>query len=599
VTHPLARAAALALALTAAAPVTHAAAQPPPAAAGTRINFVDARLGDVIRALAAMIGVNVVVGDVPDRRVTLQTAAPVRPEDLGEVFESLLEQHGLVLLRQGAVSQVIAADSAPAASPVGVGLELPTPPPLGLVTQLVPLEAIRADEGADALRQVASRTARIEVVARQNALLITDRGANVARYLDLLRRLDARPQGEAGLRTYVVPLKYANAEDLAVALGQLFGVSTGAARGASIADRGLSRALESFRERELDAFRQRQMVPPPTVPTPRGSTVTPSGGAPTGALPAAARDSATGPAAPGALVGQTTVVANAPTNALIIRTLPPNFPVLRETIEALDVRPAQVLLGVTVAEVTLGRGLEFGIDWEAVGRQSGATRVQVGRAVPDTVPSGPGLIIRKVFSFDDVDVRALLRTVASVTRVNVLSTPEVLAANNREARILVGSKVPFIAAQRLANDVALDRAVQYQDVGTALTIVPTINEDGYVTVQVLQEVSALTTQTLPNAFNAPVISTREAATRAVVRDGQTVVIAGLIGDTRERIESGVPLLKDIPLLGHLFKSTSITNNRTELAIFVTPYVIRTDADADRLRDRARDRLDPSVRGRVP
>jgi general secretion pathway protein D len=236
-----------------------------------------------------------------------------------------------------------------------------------------------------------------------------------------------------------------------------------------------------------------------------------------------------------------------------------------------------------------------------VGRNSGATRVQVGNAIPDTasVTVNPGVIIRKVFSFDGVAVRALLRTVASLTHVNVLSTPEVLAANNREARVLVGSKVPFIAAQRLANDVALDRAVQYQDVGTALTIVPTINEDGYVSVQVLQEVSTLTTQTLPSAFNAPVISTREATTRAVVRDGQTVVIAGLIGDSRETTENGIPLLKDIPLLGNLFKSQSVTRNRTELAIFVTPYVVRTDADADRLRERARDRLDEQVRKRVP
>src|SRR5205085_7815673 len=142
----------------------------------------------------------------------------------------------------------------------------------------------------------------------------------------------------------------------------------------------------------------------------------------------------------GALVGQTSVVANPPTNSLIIRTLPPNFPVLRETIEALDLRPAQVLLSVTVAEVTLGRGFEFGIDWEAVGRSSGATRVQVGNSIPDTanVSVNPGVIIRKVFSFDGVAVRALLRTVASLTRVNVLSTPEVLAANNREARVLVG-----------------------------------------------------------------------------------------------------------------------------------------------------------------
>ncbi|AHG91941.1 type II and III secretion system protein [Gemmatirosa kalamazoonensis] len=583
---------AVALAAHAPSPTPLGAQQPVRPAAPVRVNFVGAPLADVIRSLASTLGLTVILSEVPDRRVTFSTPGPVRPDDVAAILESILESNGLVLVQRGGVAQVTPADKAPAVGVLGTGFDFPSPPPLGLVTQLVPLQAIRADEAADALRRIASPTARIEPVARSNALLVTDRGVNVARYLDLLRRLDARPEGEAGLRTYVVPLRYASAEDLATALGSLFGVSTGGARGGSLADRSLSRTLDAFRDRELDAFRQRQGVGLPGVPTSATPSVSPSSPierqvAP-GAPPNVPRDSASAAAA---LAATTTVVASTATNSLVIRTLPPNFPLLRETIEALDVRPPQVLFEVTVAEVQLGRGTEFGIDWAAASRKSGATYVQQNAAVADTVSSVTGLVIRKVFTFDNLDVRALLRAVATTTNVNVLSTPEVLAVNNREARILVGSKVPFVAAQRLANDVALDRAVQYQDVGTALTIVPTINEDGYVSVQILQEVSALTTQTLPFAFGAPVISTREAATRAVVRDGQTIVIGGLIGDTRQTNAEGIPFLMDIPLLGNLFRHTRVTRDRTELAIFVTPYVVRTDADADRLRDRARERLD--------
>ncbi|MGZ8493248.1 MAG: type II secretion system protein GspD, partial [Gemmatirosa sp.] len=273
----------------------------------------------------------------------------------------------------------------------------------------------------------------------------------------------------------------------------------------------------------------------------------------------------------------------------------PNFPLLRETIEALDARPVQVLLEVTVVEVSLGRGSEFGIDWALASRGAtgGApnTVVQSGDRVADTLPvSSPGLLVRRLLRFDDLDVRALLRTVSTRNHVKVLSTPEILAMNNREARILVGSKVPFVASSRLG-DFSRDQAVQYQDVGTTLTIVPTVNDDDYVSVQILQEVSALTSQTLPSALNAPVITTREAATRAVLRDGQTVVIAGLIGDERFVEQTGIPLLMDIPWIGNLFRRSSVTRNRTELAIFVTPHVVRVDADADRLRDRARRRLD--------
>ncbi|MDQ6612949.1 MAG: hypothetical protein M3Y64_10985, partial [Gemmatimonadota bacterium] len=248
---------------------------------------------------------------------------------------------------------------------------------------------------------------------------------------------------------------------------------------------------------------------------------------------------------------------------------------------------------VTIAEIALGRGSEFGIDWSVVNR-GGDVRSQFGSAeIPD---STSGNFFLRLVRLDATGVRALLTAIASKSDVRILSTPQVLAANNREATILVGSKVPFIASTRLGNDVAIDRAVQYQDVGTKLSIIPTINDDGYVSVQLLQEVSSLTAQTVSAALSAPVISTREASTRAVLRDGQTGVIAGLIGESQERSDNGIPFLKDIPFIGNLFKRQSVTHQRTELVIFVTPYIIRTDADADAIRNRLRDHLEDGAPG---
>src|SRR5262245_15418600 len=224
----------------------------PQAGRPVSLNFENARITDVVRSVAASLGVNVVFTDVPDRRISFSTTAPVRPEEVGGVLESILEANNLVLVQKGAVAQVVPSDKAPATGQVRVGTEMPDPPPLGLITQLVPLQSIRADESAAALRQIAGPLARVEAVARSNALLITDRGVNIARYLELLRRLDERPQGESGLRTYVVPLKYANAEDLAYALGQSFEVNVVGGRGPSLSDRSLSRNLDTFRGRELD-----------------------------------------------------------------------------------------------------------------------------------------------------------------------------------------------------------------------------------------------------------------------------------------------------------------------------------------------------------
>lgn len=551
-------------------------ATPTTAVAGNNsLEFANARLADVLRTLGTMLGRTVVLGDVPDVRVTFSTATPLKQPDIEGIFESLLESHNLMLVTKGAISQVMAADKAPATGTLRSGFDFPDPPPLGLVSQLVPLNSIRADEGADALRAIMSKGARVEVVARSNALLLTDRGSNVARYLDLLRRLDAAPAGESGLRTYVVNLKYAAASDLADALGQLFGVSVGGSSGESLADRSLSRSLDNFRARESETFRQRSNATQSSLQTP-------------GVTGLSARDSAAG-----VLVGRTTIVPSGPTNALVIRTAPPNFPLLRETIEALDVRPVQVLFEVTIAEIALGRGAEFGIDWAAVNR-GGDVNAQFGR--PEIPDSNSNNFFLRLVRLDATGVRGLLRAIATRNDVRVLSTPQLLAANNREASFLVGSKVPFIASTRLGNDISIDRNVQYQDVGTKLSVIPTINDDGYVSVQLLQEVSSLTSQTVNAALSAPVISTREASTRALLRDGQTGMIAGLIGDTRETIENGIPILMDIPWLGNLFKRKTVLQQRTELVIFLTPFIVRSDADADAIRNRLRDRFEDTSPG---
>lgn len=477
-----------------------AVAQTPARPSGTTLNFIDARLADVIRSLALTLGLNVVMTDVPDKRITFTTATPVTAPDVTAILESILESNDLTLIQKGAVAQVMPVSRAPAQA----------------------------------------------------------------------------------LHTYVIALKYASAEDLAASLGKVYGSAVSSGASQSLDDRSLSRNLDAFRQREAEAFQMRRDIPitPPQVSTP--------------ALAAADEGGPPGSAASsGNLIGRTTIVASLPTNSLIIRTVPPNLSLLRETIAALDKRPPQVLLEVLVAEIALGRSQQFGVDWSFL---SGTTSTRFGTPVaPDTASLIDDLVFR-VTSLDRYRLRAVLRALAAKFNVRVLSTPQILATNNREARILVGSKVPFVVSTRLGNDIAIDRTVQFQDVGTNLTIIPTINDDDYVSVQILQEVSTLTSQTIPSALNAPVISTREASTRATIRDGQTVVIGGLIGTTDEYSDSGIPFLKDIPVIGNLFKRQTRSRNRTELAIFVTPHIIRDDETADAVRERVRARMELQAPG---
>src|SRR5437899_519728 len=545
--------------------------------ATVRINYVDADLGDVIRSLGAVLGVNVVLTDVPSRRITFQTPEPVPAPQVGAVLEAILESQGLVIVQTGPVAQVMPEDKRPSTGPVRVGKEFPTPPPLGLVTQIVPLDYIRAEEGVTLLKQVASKMARLEVVPRSNSVLITDRGVNIARYLDLLRQLDVRTGGEEGLRVYVYPLKHASAAELATTLGQVFGAAVSAAaprqRVQALEGRSLSSELTGFRRRELESLQQRAEM----VPLPAAAPVT---------TPRAAAESAQ---AQTGLLGRTTIVPDQATNSLVIRTAPPNFSLLQQTIDELDVRPPQVMLEVLIAEVTLDRANQYGINWQLFtqkGISGDSTRgVTVGvgqQRFSDSLLGGlQGLGIRLI-SLATVDVRAILQALATRTNVRVLSTPRILALNNEEARILVGSEVPFVSSTFGGLTAQLNTVVQFRNVGTQLTVIPTVNNDGYVTFRLLQEVSALSQQTVAAAQNAPRSEEREAETSAIVKTGHTVVIGGLIGETQQVVESGVPLLKDLPLLGYLFKSHSVSRERTEIAIFFTPYVAFTDAQADSL-----------------
>ncbi len=560
-----------------------------------RINYVNADLGDVIRSLAAVLMVNVVLTDVPSRRITFQTPEPVPAPQVGAVLEAILESQGLVIVQTGPVAQVMPEEKRPSTGPLRVGKEFPSPPPLGLVTQIVPLDFIRAEEGVTLLKQVASKTARVEVVPRSNSVLVTDRGVNIARYLDLLRQLDVKTGGEAGLRTYVYPLKHASAAELATTLGQVFGAAVAApaerARVQALEDRSLSGELRSLRQREVQSLQQRMQTPILAVPS------GPTAGA-AGATPESAQAGAAGGGGPGAgLVGRTTIVPDPATNSLVIRTAPPNFSVLQETIEQLDVRPAQVLLEVLIAEVTLDKATQYGINWQLFtqrGIAGDSTRglgIGVGpQTFSDTLLQGAQGLGMRLVRLASLDVRAILQALASRTNVRVLSTPRVLALNNEEARILVGSEVPFVQSTLSSFNSVLNQVVQFRNVGTQLTVIPTVNNDGYVTFRVLQEVSALSQQTIQAAQNAPVITTREAETSAIVRNGHTIVIGGLIGETTQQIESGVPILKDVPILGFLFKSRSTSRQRTELAIFLTPYVVATDEQADSLLQQQRDRM---------
>ncbi|MCX8026393.1 MAG: hypothetical protein N3A62_00865 [Thermodesulfovibrionales bacterium] len=284
----------------------------------------------------------------------------------------------------------------------------------------------------------------------------------------------------------------------------------------------------------------------------------------------------------------TRIFADEITNTLIILATPEDYSNIIETVKKLDIIPRQVIIETLIAEITLSDELRFGLEWSL------KTDLKVTNVKPfkrdvilggDVSYSASGLDPTKLtgFTFLAKDasgiVRAMLQTLASESKLNVIASPHILAADNREARIQIGDQVPVVTSEtNVTGTTNIQRTIQYKDTGTILKVRPQINQGGLVSLEINQEVSDYTLKTMYGS-EYPVIYKRETSTNVVVQDGETVIIGGLIKDKTDKTQEGLPLLSKIPILGYLFGYTANTNTRTELVILLTPRVVKDQQDA--------------------
>lgn len=614
------------------------------------MNFKDADIRAVIGTVAEITGKNFIIDPRVNGRVTIISSRPMSKDEVYQIFLSVLEVNGFATVPAGNVIKIIPDANAKFGNiPTIDGSE--ATPGDQIVTQIIELDNVQAAQLVPILRPLASPQAHMAAFPGSNILVISDRAANATRLADIIKRIDKpntseieiirlehasaaelvrilttldqqSKQGDPtavrttliadertnsilvsgdqadrlriratishldtavesdGGNTHVVYLRYAKAEDLASVLS-----------GVPVTGGGVDDGERSVTDGEGSPG----AIPPPIAP----GSINPqellararSGGFPIGGG---------GGGAGAAEEDEISIVADEATNSLVITAPPDRYRGLLAVIRQLDVRRAQVVVEAVIAEVSVDKAKELGIqlrfapdDFDGAGIFTGSNfgtgpGINQVSANPASVGDGFTLGIFDGFatipgpngtSLRILNLGVLVRALATDADTNVLSTPTLVTMDNEEAEIVVGQNVPFVTGSFSSiGDGGGGTAgnpfqtIQREDVGLKLKIKPQINEGDAITLEIEQEVSSIAPGT--TAAADLITNKRSIKTSVTIDDGKFLVLGGLITDNLTESVQKVPILGDIPGLGALFRNKRTTIGKTNLMVFLHPVILR-------------------------
>jgi general secretion pathway protein D len=291
--------------------------------------------------------------------------------------------------------------------------------------------------------------------------------------------------------------------------------------------------------------------------------------------------------------GEISIQVDESQNSVVARGSRGDLEALSDLLTTLDRPRRQVLIEATIVEVSLTDSSSLGVEWDAVQDQLSATLSDdANRPVASLFP---GLSL----SYINADISAVVNALAQASEVEVISSPRMVVLNNETARLQIGDQVPIITQSAVSitdPGAPVVNSTSYRDTGIILTVTPSVRAGGMVEVEIAQEVSGVAETTTSN-IDSPTISQRSLESVLAVPDGSTAVLGGLMSSTRSRSDSGVPYLKDVPVVGSLFRSSSTSERRTELIILLKPTVVLGDTPLvtvpERLAQALRDVREPN------
>lgn len=590
----------LTMALATAAPLS-AQAVGSDAAGRHTLNLTSADIGVLIQTVSEITGRNFIVDPAVEGRVTVISGQPQGPDEIWRTFESVLRVHGYAVVPAGSMWKVLPEAAAlrdAGAGVAAVGVDRPD----AMVTRVIEIGQVPAAELAALLRPLVSPSAQL--AAQGNTLVVTDRAGNVERIAQLVRRIDTVSDNEVE----VIPLRHANASEMARTLTQLEPQAQGlalAGSGRMIADsRTNSMLISGDRAARL---RLRTLVAHLDTPLSDGDATQVvylryADGALLLPVLEGIANTLTGTASNDEGARSATIHHHAETNALVITAVPSVYRELAAVVRSLDVRRAQVMVEAVIAEVSDELADELGIQWQATDiRDDGAGGLTRGVIGGSNLPGsgqgiigfdprnvGPGLnlgYLDRVLTLPGMDepifqLGILVKALRGDGRANVLSQPTLVMLDHQEAEFKVGQEVPFITGQFTNTGAGGGtqpqnpfQTIERRDVGLTLRVTPHVNEGDSVRLEIFQEISSLSPTQLAGA--ADLITTkREIRTSVLVPDGGLLVLGGLSSeDVSEQIQ-GVPGLSRIPGIGALFRNRQTSRSQRNLMIFMRPVILR-------------------------
>ncbi|MBV8658536.1 MAG: hypothetical protein JO142_11990, partial [Burkholderiales bacterium] len=534
--------------------------------------------------------------------VSLRSGTPQTPTQVANTVRTVLRSYGVAVIESDNFVRLVPDSGAGAyAAELRRGKAQPeTPLPMRPIFYLAELQTTRVLEAAATMRTIFGAKIQIVEDTQRNAMLISGQTADVSAALDALQVLD-QPNMRSRIGARISPA-YWSADELAKKLNEILAnegyyPGTVAGQGAISINMVPVPSLNTVIVFALDQTVldhvlawARELDRPSTSKT-SGYFTYAVKYADADDLSKTLQEVMSGAVAAGGKA-PSKVVVNHATNSLIFQGGAEEYSRLLGLLQELD-RPARsALIEVTVAEVQMSDNDALGIEWGLTATGKGTGGSVVGGTLGGLGTGSSGLFVKALDSAGNV--KAVIDALAHNRKAKVLSTPRVMAKSGEIASISVGNEVPIITSQQSNANTNTStggvlQTVQYRSTGVLLNVKPVIHSGNRIELDVSQEVSTAN-PTTTGVSSSPTISTRKVSTKLATKDGSTVLLAGMITANTTDEDTGVPLLKDIPIAGALFKNKTKSNDRTELIVLITPYVINDDIDAETITDAVRSRM---------